>query len=125
MINSYKIIDEREELSKNALSSYITGFILSIALTIVPYFIVVHHTFGKLTLVLAVTFFGIGQLFVQVIFFLHLHKKSKLHWNMIVFLFTLLIVAFLVVGTLWIMYHLNYNMMGVTPFNSNEGFIPQ
>lgn len=125
MKNSFEIIDEKLEASKSAMRSYVIGFFLSVLLTIIPYYLVVKKVFDSATLLVAVALLGVVQLIVQVIFFLHLHKKSKPHWNMIVFSFTLLIVAFLVIGSLWIMYHLNVNMMGVSPFNSNEGYIPQ
>ena len=124
-ITTYDVINERLEASKNAMRSYTIGFVLSLLLTIVPYYIVTRHLFGTHGLLMGIIFFGVVQLLVQVTFFLHVPAKSKPYWNLIVFFFTLLIVAFLVVGSLWIMYHLNYNMMGVTPFNSNEGYIPQ
>lgn len=125
MTNDFKVIDEKFEAGRFAMRSYVSGFILSILFTLVPYFIVTKHVFGAQSLLWGIVLFGVAQLFVQVIFFLHLHKKSKPHWNMTVFMFTLLIVSFFVVGSLWIMYHLDYNMMGVSPFNSNEGYIPQ
>jgi cytochrome o ubiquinol oxidase operon protein cyoD len=125
MKNSFEIIDEKLEASKSAMRSYVIGFFLSVILTAIPYYLVVERVFDAATLFITIALLGVVQLIVQVIFFLHLHKKSKPHWNMIVFSFTLLIVAFLVIGSLWIMYHLNVNMMGVSPFNSNEGYIPQ
>lgn len=125
MKDDFKVIDERLEASRNAMRSYVAGFALSILFTLIPYFIVVEHLLGKESLMWAAVIFGVVQLFVQVVFFLHLHKKFKPHWNMVVFFFTLLIVAFLVVGSLWIMYHLNYNMMGASPATSAEGYIPQ
>ena len=107
------------------MRSYVIGFVLSLVLTLIPYYFVVKNMFTAQSLVGMVVVFGVLQLFVQAVFFLHLHPKSRPRWNMIVFLYTLLIIAFLVVGSLWIMYNLNYNMMGVSPFNSNEGYIPQ
>lgn len=125
MKNDFKIIDEEYEAGNKAMRSYITGFVLSIILTLVPYFIVVNNTFGGANLVYAVVVFGLLQLFVQVVFFLHLHKKSRPHWNLAVFIFTLIIVFILVGGSLWVMNNLKYNMMNITPLNSNEGFIPK
>lgn len=125
MENDFKVIDEQFEAGRSAMRSYVVGFVLSILFTLIPYFIVTKHLLGAQSIVGGITFFAVAQLFVQVVFFLHLHKKSKPHWNMVVFFFTLLIVAFLVVGSLWIMYHLNYNMMGATPATSAEGYIPQ
>ena len=125
MINKFEVVDDKFESGKKAMRSYCTGFILSLILTFIPYYIVTRHVVGSYELLLGITLLGVAQLLVQVIFFLHLPAKIKPYWDLIVFFFTLLIVSFLVIGTLWIMYHLNYNMMGVSPFNSNEGRIPQ
>ncbi|MDO8603937.1 MAG: cytochrome o ubiquinol oxidase subunit IV [bacterium] len=123
--NDFKIIDEEYEAGRLALRSYVTGFVLSIILTLIPYFIVVNKMFGVQSMVVAIVLFGVTQLFVQVVFFLHLHKKFKPKWNMVIFTFTVLIVSILVVGTLWIMSNLNYNTMHRTPATLNEGYIPQ
>lgn len=125
MTNDFKVIDEQYEAGRRALRSYVTGFVLSIILTLIPYFIVVKHMFGNQNLILAAVLFGVSQLLVQVIFFLHLSKKSKPLWNMIVLAFTIFVVLFLVIGSMWIMYNLNYNMTNVSPVNTNEGYIPQ
>jgi cytochrome o ubiquinol oxidase operon protein cyoD len=125
MKKSFEVVDESFESSRNAMLSYVTGFFLSLFLTLVPYVMVTEQMFGRNSLILGITLFAIAQLFTQVIFFLHLPVKEKPYWDMIVFVYTLLIVAFLVIGSMWIMYHLNVNMMGVSPFHSNEGFIPQ
>ncbi len=125
MKKSFEVIDEKFESSRNALYSYLIGFLLSVFLTILPYVMVTERMFGRNSLLIGVTLFAIAQLCVQVIFFLHLPAKEKPYWNIIVFVYTLIIVAFLVIGSLWIMYNLNVNMMGVSPFHSNEGFIPQ
>lgn len=99
------------------LSSYITGFVLSIVLTVVAYILVVEHvssghtTFTHTFLIATVVVLAIAQLFVQVYFFLHLGREHRPRWNTIFFLLTALITAVVVGGSLWIMYHLNHNMM--------------
>lgn len=93
------------------VSSYIVGFILSILLTIVPYAIVTKHIFSTTTTFIAISILALLQLFVQLVYFLHLGKESKPKWNMLAFAFTVIVVAILVVGSLWIMYNLDYNMM--------------
>ena len=125
MANKFEVIDERFEASRKAMQSYVIGFVGSLVCTIVPYILITYHIFNANALLWSVTVLGVAQLFIQVIFFLHLPVKVRPYWDLLVFFFTLLIVAFLVVGSLWIMYHLNYNMMGVSPFNSNEGYVPQ
>lgn len=125
MKKSFEVVDEKFESSHDAVYSYITGFLLSVFLTIIPYVMVIEQMFGRNSLLVGIIFFAIAQLLVQVIFFLHLPTKEKPYWNTIIFIYTLVIVFFLVAGSLWIMYNLNMNMMEVSPFNSNEGFIPQ
>lgn len=122
---SFDVIDETFESSQRAMHSYILGFALSLVLTIIPYVLVTRHMIGGDSGLFVITLFAVGQLLVQVFFFLHLPAKVKPYWDLIVFFYTILILLFLVIGTLWIMYHLNVNMMGVSPFNSNEGYIPQ
>lgn len=91
--------------------SYFIGFVLSIVLTIIPYVLVVQHVLPTNIIIVAVVSIGVIQLLVQLVFFLHLGSESKPRWNLLAFLFTLLVVAILVVGTMWIMYNLDYNMM--------------
>ncbi|MCX8514110.1 MAG: cytochrome o ubiquinol oxidase subunit [Pseudomonadota bacterium] len=91
--------------------SYIVGFILSIVLTIVPYYLVVQHALKTETTFILVVLLAIAQLFVQLYFFLHLSTKQSQRWNLMTFLFTCLVLFILVAGSLWIMWNMNYNMM--------------
>jgi cytochrome o ubiquinol oxidase operon protein cyoD len=97
--------------SHGSIGSYITGFVLSIVLTIIPYYIVVNHSFNNEIIYIVISVSAVMQLLIQLIFFLHLNSESKPRWNLTVFLFIILIVGILVIGTLWIMYNLDYNMM--------------
>lgn len=56
--------------------------------------------------------FAISQLLVQLIFFLHLGRGSNVRWNILVFLFATLVILIVVIGSLWIMNNLDYNMGG-------------
>ena len=51
------------------------------------------------------------QIFVHLVYFLHMNTSSEERWNLIALAFTALIIAIVVVGSLWIMYNLNINMM--------------
>jgi cytochrome o ubiquinol oxidase operon protein cyoD len=68
---------------------------------------------------------AVVQLVVQSVFFLHVGRDNK--WKLITYLFAILIVLIIVVGSLWIMNNLNYNMMQMTPeqmelyMQQNEG----
>jgi cytochrome o ubiquinol oxidase operon protein cyoD len=50
------------------------------------------------------------QLFIQLVFFLHLDRGSKPRWNLGILAFAILVVVIIVFGSLWIMANLNYNM---------------
>lgn len=91
--------------------SYIIGFILSIILTLIPYYLVVNHTLNMQSAYITILVFAVLQLLVQVIFFLHLSGDSSQRWNLLAFIFTLVVLLILVVGSLWIMWNLDYNMM--------------
>ena len=91
---------------------YCLGFILSLILTLAAFYVVEHRSFDTRMLYGAITLFALLQLLVQVICFLRLNARTEHdRWNLICFLFTLLIIAIIVVGSLWIMYNLNYNMV--------------
>jgi cytochrome o ubiquinol oxidase operon protein cyoD len=93
-----------------SVQSYSIGFLLSIICTIAAYELVVHHVLSGWSLIAAICLLAIVQLLVQLLFFLHLNKGSKPRWNLIVFSFMLILVGILVIGSLWIMANLNYNM---------------
>lgn len=95
----------------SGFTSYLTGFALSILFTLLPYHIVVGQLLDGMLLVLSLVVFAIAQLLVQLYYFLHFGRGSDARWNVVVFLFMILIVLIVVVGSLWIMNNLNYNMM--------------
>ena len=90
--------------------SYITGFIISVALTLAAYFAVVNHMFSGTTLIVAIVALAFLQFIVQLIFFLHFGRGKDGHWNLTIFFSTVGIIFILVAGSIWIMNHLNYSM---------------
>ncbi|MGL4539765.1 MAG: cytochrome o ubiquinol oxidase subunit IV [Candidatus Rhabdochlamydia sp.] len=94
-----------------AFKTYVIGFALSILLTLVAYFIVVEHVFNNGVLVSTIIGLGVVQMLIQLLFFLHLGQEPKPYWNCQLFLFMLTILVILVIGSLWIMHNLSYNVM--------------
>jgi cytochrome o ubiquinol oxidase operon protein cyoD len=92
------------------LRSYITGFILSITLTLTAFLLVDGHVFARRFLIAGVAALALTQFIVQMLFFLHLGRESKPRWKLLVMCFMILIVLILVFGSIWIMYNLNYRM---------------
>ncbi|WP_159566032.1 cytochrome o ubiquinol oxidase subunit IV [Budvicia diplopodorum] len=97
--------------SHGSVKSYLIGFVLSVILTAIPFWIVMTKAAGPSTLVVSVALFAVVQVVVHLVYFLHMNTKSEERWNFIALIFTGLIIAIVVVGSLWIMYNLNINMM--------------
>jgi cytochrome o ubiquinol oxidase subunit IV len=104
------VVVSKHDSAHGTLQMYISGFVLSIFLTLAAYTLVVSHEFSNWALALAIAGLAIVQFLVQLFFFLHLGRESKPRWKLTVFLFMLLVVGILVIGSLWIMYNLNYRM---------------
>lgn len=94
------------------LKSYITGFVLAAILTAIPFWLVMDRVFASSrTTALVILAFAVVQIVVHIIYFLHMDTKSESGWNMLALIFTLVLVVITLSGSIWIMYHLNSNMM--------------
>lgn len=93
-----------------AATQYSVGFLLSLVLTFIPYLLVTRTDIQGWTFVAMLVAFAVAQLMIQVFFFLHLGSEKKPQWNMASFIFTAGVVFILVVGSMWIMANLDYNM---------------
>jgi len=91
--------------------SYIIGFALSVVLTLVAYFAIVNDWLSGNAALLFVAALAVVQLLVQLLFFLHLGQERGPRWNLMTFIYAGMVVVIVVIGSLWIMYNLNYNMV--------------
>ncbi len=99
-----------------SVQSYVIGFALSALLTAVPFGLVMAGTVPASEAVPVCVGLGAVQIVVHLVYFLHMNAASSRSWNMAAFVFTVVIVAILVAGTVWVMYHLDMNMMpGMMP----------
>jgi len=55
--------------------------------------------------------FAVVQILVHTVCFLHVNTQAQGGWTLIAYVFTAVIVLITIAGSLWIMYHLNSNMM--------------
>ncbi|HAC00307.1 cytochrome o ubiquinol oxidase subunit IV [Brevundimonas naejangsanensis] len=92
---------------------YLIGFGLSVVLTAIPFWLVMAGVLPPQLTGLIITAFAVVQIVVHMIFFLHMNHRSEGGWNMLALIFTLVIVVIAVAGSVWVMYHLNTNMMPV------------
>jgi cytochrome o ubiquinol oxidase operon protein cyoD len=88
------------------------GSLLAIILTVIPFWLVMSEPGISPIWTTAIIFaFAIVQIIVHVVFFLHLDTRSEGGWTLLAFLFTAVIVVLTIGGSIWVMYHLNTNMM--------------
>lgn len=92
-----------------SIKSYTAGFLVSIILTLIAYIIVAKDYFDGWRLAFILLELAIFQLWIQVVFFLHLGRDAKVRWNVLAFLYMILIVLIIGIGSIWIMNNLQYS----------------
>ena len=93
------------------LRSYLTGFALAVVLTVIPFGLVVTGGALPRSLIISGIFLAaITQVLVHLYYFLHLNGSPRERWNLLVILFTTLILVILAGGTVWIMVNLHHQM---------------
>ena len=99
-------------VSHSTFKGYMTGFVLAVILTAIPFWLVMGKVLVSThTTSLVVLGFAAVQIVVHMIYFLHMDAKSESGWNMLALIFTIVLVVITLAGSLWVMYHMNANMM--------------
>lgn len=112
--------------SLGSYRNYITGYMLSLVLTGASFFLVQRHfwsghfIFSDNYMLTALIFLSVTQLFVQLIFFLHLDKDSDRRWNLTVLAFAATVVITIVFGTLWIMKSIDSRQPGYSKTHDGQ-----
>lgn len=92
--------------------SYLVGFALSAILTAIPFWLVMSGALANPGWTAAfVILFAVLQILVHTFCFLHVNTQAEGGWTMLAYIFTAVILLITIAGSLWIMYHLNSNMM--------------
>lgn len=105
-----------------SLKSYLTGFLLAVILTIIPFWLVMEKVLNN-TYVLALILLGLGavQIVVHMVYFFDMTTQTEGGWSILALIFTAILVVIMLSGSLWVMYHLNHNMMpGMITESSSE-----
>lgn len=100
-----------------SFKSYMTGFVLAVILTAIPFWLVMYQVFDNPGFTaLIILGLAVVQIVVHMVYFLHMNTKSEGGWTMLAFIFTLMLVFIVLSGSLWVMYNLDHNMMpGMMP----------
>lgn len=97
--------------SHGTVKSYIIGFVLSVILTVIPFGIVMNPMLSQSATLIVIWVMALVQIFVHLVFFLHMNTSSEQRWNVIAFAFTILITVIVVAGSLWIIHGMHSNML--------------
>lgn len=97
--------------SPKTFSSCVTGFVLSLVLTLMAFALVWEQALSKTAVFAGLAVLAVMQLIAQVVFFLRINNSKEGRWNLLPFIFTIVIIAVIMCGSLWIMANLNYYMM--------------
>jgi len=104
------------EAAHGTFNSYMTGFVLSVILTVIPFWLVMGKVIeSPVTTAGIVMALGAVQIVVHMVYFLHMNTKSEGGWNALALTFTVVIVVITLSGSLWVMHNLNANMMPMSP----------
>jgi cytochrome o ubiquinol oxidase operon protein cyoD len=90
---------------------YLIGLVLATGLTIVSFYLARSTLVWQPSIPIALSVLAVAQMGVHLVFFLHMTSGADNVNNLMALAFGLLIVMLLVFGSLWIMGHMNHNMM--------------
>lgn len=97
------------------LGKYIIGFVLSLFLTLVSYFLVMTSQAGNKFVFVAILALAVTQMVVQLVFFLHLGEEATERQKNVSFIFMAGTLMIVLVGSIWALSNMNYNMMQMSP----------
>ena len=103
--------DEEEVRVGPRLLVYVAGLVLAVLLTATSFFVAGTDLVWQPSIPVALVVLAIAQMGVHLVFFLHITTGPDNTNNVMALAFGLLIVFLVVGGSVWIMSHLNHNMM--------------
>jgi len=104
--------DDDDNAYHATVRGYVIGFLLSVVLTAIPFWLVMGKVLPSSgSTALVILGFAALQIVVHMVYFLHMNTKVEGGWSMLALIFTVVMVVILLAGSIWVMYHLNTNMM--------------
>ena len=95
----------------HAIRGYLIGLALATLLTCVSFYLVRSTLVWQPSIPIALSVLALAQMGVHLVFFLHITSGPDSVNNVMALAFGLLIVILLVFGSLWIITHLDHNLM--------------
>lgn len=104
--------DGHHEDGHGTFKSYMIGFVLSVILTVIPFYVVMGDILGNAVWTVAIVFaLGAAQMIVHIYYFLHVTSQAEEGWLAMSIGFTVLLVVIVMTGSIWVMFNLQENMM--------------
>jgi len=104
--------DHFHDAEPYTLRGYLLGFGVAALLTAAAFWIVMSGAIPRPGVASAVVVaLAIAQILVQTGAFLHVNARAQGGWTLIAYVFTAVLLVITIAGSVWIMYHLNANMM--------------
>jgi len=111
--------------SHATLRGYLTGFGLSVILTVIPFWLVMEHVLASpVATAVSIMALAVLQVLVHMVYFLHMNLKLEDGWSFMALIFTLILVVITLTGSLWVMYNLNVNMMPMPAMSPETSQLP-
>ncbi|ALC11782.1 cytochrome o ubiquinol oxidase subunit IV [Sphingopyxis sp. 113P3] len=107
------------EMPHASMRDYLIGFALSVLLTAIPFWLVMTMPLSPGTTAAIIMAFAVVQIVVHMIFFLHMTPRAEGGWSLTSLVFTIIVLGIALAGSLWVMHHLNTNMMPM-PHDMNQ-----
>ena len=96
--------------SHGTFKSYMIGFVLSVILTAIPFWLVYTHTLPPSRIMLIIAIAAVLQILVHLHFFLHINFTTTPRENVLALVFTCILLFIMVGGSFWIMFDLHTRM---------------
>jgi cytochrome o ubiquinol oxidase operon protein cyoD len=93
------------------IGTYLLGLALATLLTLASFWVAKTHLIYNPGVPMALATLAVAQMGIHLVFFLHLTTAPDNTNNILALAFGLLIVGLVIFGSVWIMAHLNHNLM--------------
>ena len=104
---------EGREGIAEGVRSYLLGLAIAIVLTIASFYVARTHIIYGPSIPVALVALAVAQMGIHLVFFLHITTAPDNTNNVLALALGVLIVFVLVFGTVWVMAHMNQNMLAL------------
>ena len=104
--------DDHGGASHSTFKGYMTGFVLAVILTAIPFWLVMGKVLPNSNITgLVILAIAAVQIVVHMVYFRHMNTSSEGGWSLLALAVTVVLLVIMLSGSIWVMYHLNTNMM--------------